>query len=129
MARLAMPGLPEGAARPLGEQPGRLQGAVLEHGQPVSARRQPHAAQGALHGAGGHAQLPAMPQIRRDATRAPGRRADGHARQQPLRLRRQLHGPAGARPVPPRTHAILAVTLQPPARGGCDHRRTGSRSS
>ena len=41
MPRLAVLGLPECSARPLGEQAGRLQGAVLEDGEPLPAGRQP----------------------------------------------------------------------------------------
>jgi len=52
MPRLAVLSLPQGAARPLGEQAGRLQRAVLEHGQPLPACRQPRAPQGSLHCAG-----------------------------------------------------------------------------
>jgi len=45
MLRLPMLSLPEGAAGPFGEQARRLHGALLEHEQPLPARRQPRAAQ------------------------------------------------------------------------------------
>ena len=54
MPRPAVLGLLEGSARPLGEQSGRLQGAVLQDGQPLPVCRQPRAPQGPLHRAGGH---------------------------------------------------------------------------
>ena len=53
------------------------------------------------------ANIGAHTQVGGDPTRAPGRGADRHAQQQPLRLRGQLHRPAGPGPVAARVDAVL----------------------
>jgi len=96
MARLAVLRLPEGATGPLGKQVRRLHGGLFEHEQPLSPGGQSRASQGPLHGAGSHAQLPALLQISSDPARPPRRCAHRHTQDEPFGLRGQLHRPGRA---------------------------------